>query len=199
MMEREDYFQIIGAPRAHSFELQDTDGAIVRLSDLSDKVVFLNSVYAGCPDVCPLHSERVAAIKASINDGPMKDFVQFISITTDPVNDTSDILRDYAEVHGLDPANWAILTKLPDQADDATSRLLAREYRLEFTLTTDSDMMMHAAVTCVVHIGGRFAGIFHGLEFEHVNLILYVSELINNAQHRGREKGWWDRVTGIIR
>ena len=127
----------------------------------------------------------------------MKDLVQFISITTDPVNDTPDVLRDYADRHGFDQSNWVILTKQPDQAED-TTRLLARDFGLEFTMTADSDMMMHGAVTHVLDIGGRFAAKFHGMEFKNVNLILYVSELINNAQHRRRELSWWDRLTGVF-
>jgi protein SCO1 len=196
MMGMEDYFQIIDAPSAPDFELHDAAGNLVRLSDYSDKVVVLSFVFASCPDICPLHSQKIAAIQSTSNDGPMKDLVQFISITTDPVNDTPDILRGYADVHGLDPVNWIMLTKTPDQPDDAT-RQLARDYGLEFTMTADSDMMMHAAVTHVVDIGGRFAGKFHGMTFDNVNLILYVSELINNAQQKDRKPGWWDWLTGV--
>ena len=197
MFKMEPYFQAIDAARAPAFELQDAAGNPVRLSDFSDKVVILHFIYASCPDVCPLHAEKIAAVQAAINDGPMKDLVHFISITTDPVNDTPDVLREYAQRHGLDPTNWVMLTKRPDQSDDAT-RLLAREYGLEFTMAADSDMMMHGAVTHVVDIGGRFAAKFHGMDFKNVNLILYVSELINNAQHRRRETSWWDRVTGVF-
>lgn len=197
MMEMEEYFQIIDTPSAPEFELQDAAGNLVRLSDYSDKIVILNFIYASCPDVCPLHSQKIAAIQASINDGPMKDMVQFISITTDPVNDTPDVLRDYADIHGLDPANWVLLTKAPNEPDDAT-RLLAKEYGLEFTMMAGSDTMTHAAVTHVIDRDGRFAGKFHGMNFSNVNLILYVSELINNAQHRRPERNWWDRLTGAF-
>jgi len=110
MFEMEPYFQAIDAAQAPGFELQDSEGNPVRLSDFSDKVVILHFIYANCPDVCPLHSQKIAAIQASINDGPMKDLVQFISITTDPVNDTPDVLRRYGEAHGLDPTNWAFVS-----------------------------------------------------------------------------------------
>lgn len=197
MFEMEPYFQAIDAAQAPGFKLQDFEGNTVRLSDFGDKVVILHFIYANCPDVCPLHSQKIAAIQASINDGSMKDLVQFISITTDPVNDTPDVLRDYSDRHGLDPSNWVILTKRPDQTENAT-RVLARDYGLEFTMTADSDMMMHGAVTHVVDIGGRFAAKFHGMDFKNVNLILYVSELTNNAQHRRREPSWWDRLTSVF-
>ena len=197
MLEMEKYFQPIDT-QAPAFELQDAGGNPVRLSDFDDKVVVLHFIYASCPDICPLHADKIATIQSSINSSPMKDMVQFISITTDPVNDTPDVLKDYAEWHGLDPANWVFLTKRPDQPDDAT-RQLAREYGLEFTMSQGSDAQMHGAVTHVIDRGGRLAGKFHGMEFENANLALYVSELINNAQHRQVEEGWWDRVTSLFR
>ena len=140
MFEMEPYFQAIDAAQASDFELRDSEGNTVRLSDFGDKVVILHFIYANCPDICPLHSQKIGAIQASINDGPMKDLVQFISITTDPVNDTPDLLRDYADRHGLDTSNWVILTKQPHQSDDVT-RLLAREYGMEFTMTADSELI----------------------------------------------------------
>lgn len=197
MVWRETYFQAIDAAHAPAFELLNAEASIVRLSDFSDKIVILHFIYANCPDICPLHTAKIAAVQASINDGPIKELVQFISITTDPANDTPDVLREYGERHGLDPSNWVILTNRPNQADDAT-RLLARDYGLEFTMIADSDMMMHGAVTHVVDIGGRFAAKFHGMDFNNLNLILYVSELINNAQRRRREPSWWDRLKGAL-
>ncbi len=198
MMEMEDYFQRIDEPSEPAFELQDAQGKLVRLSDYNDKIVVLYFIYAGCNDVCPLHSQKISEIQSAINEGPMKDMVQFIAITTDPANDTSEILQAYPEVHGLDTQNWVFLTTAAGQSEDATRRL-AREYGLEFTMTEDTDMMMHAAVTHVIDIGGRFAGKFHGMNFKNVNLVLYVSELINNAQHRQRERGWFDWLTGAFR
>lgn len=189
MMEMEDNFQIIDTPAAPDSELQDAKGNLVRLSDFNDKIIVSNFIHASCPATCTLHSRKIAAIQSSINAGPMKNLVQFISITTDPLNDTPDVLRDYAELHGLDPENWSFLTKTPDQPDNAT-RLLARDYGLEFTTTASSDMMISAVVTHVTDIGGRFAGKFHGLNFKNVNLILYLSELINNAQHRKRKQAY---------
>jgi protein SCO1/2 len=196
MMEMEQYFQIIDAA-APTFALQDADGKPVSLSDFGDKIVVLNFIYASCPDVCPLHSEKIAAIQASVNDGPMKDRVQFVSITTDPVNDTPEVLRDYGDLHGLDSSNWVMLTKTPDQPDDATRRL-AKDYGLEFTMTAESGTMIHGAVIHIIDTGGRLAGKFHGMEFSNVNLILYVSELISNGQHQSRDLSWWDRLTGIV-
>ena len=198
MMEMEDYFQPIEGEDAPGFELEDADGNPVSLSDFDDKVVVLNFIYASCPDICPLHSDKVAAIQSSLNSSAMKDMVQFISITTDPVNDTPEVMKDYAEWHGLDPSNWTFLTTRPDQSEDAT-RDLATDYGLEFTMSQDSDMQMHGAVVHVIDRSGRLAGKFHGMEFEDTNLVLYVNGLINNAQHSHAEEGWWHRISSIFR
>lgn len=196
MTEKERYFQAIDAP-APDFVLADADGNPVRLSDFADKVVVLHFIYASCPDFCPLHAQKIAEIQGMINDSAMKDMVQFVSVTTDPKNDTPDILREYGGWHGLDPSNWVFLTTQPDQPEDAT-RALARDYGLEFTMTAGSDAQMHGVVTHVIDRGGRLAAKFHGMKFENVNAVLYINGLINNAQHAGKDSGWLDSVRGLF-
>lgn len=61
--------------------------------------------------------------------------------------------------------------------------LILRIISGSLALFADIDKMMHGTVTQVVDIGGRFAAKCHGMGFENVNLVLYVSELINNAQY----------------
>ena len=67
---------------------------------------------------------------------PMKDEVAFVTITTDPARDTAEVLREYGDLHGLDPVNWMILTSGPDEPEDTTRRL-AEEFGLKFTQTDD--------------------------------------------------------------
>ena len=99
--ERERYFQTLDKD-APGFELRDASGNTLRLADFRDKVVILHFVYTNCPDVCPLHAERIAEIQQMINQTPMKDQVQFITVTTDPTNDTAKVMKAYGPAHGLD-------------------------------------------------------------------------------------------------
>lgn len=196
MTEKEKYFQAIDEP-APGFALADADGNPVRLSEFADKVVVLHFIYASCPDVCPLHAQKIAEIQGMINDSAMKDMVQFVSITTDPKNDTADVLREYGTWHGLDPANWVFLTTQAGQPEDAT-RALARDYGLEFTMTADSDAQLHGVVTHVIDRGGRLAAKFHGMKFENLNAVLYINGLLNNAQHADKDRGWFDSVRDLF-
>lgn len=93
MGDKEKYFQPLDK-EAPDFTLQEADGDVVSRGDLRGKVTILHFIYAGCPDVCPLHAEKIAEIQEMVNQTPMKDHVRFVSITTDPKNDTPDVLRE---------------------------------------------------------------------------------------------------------
>src|SRR5215510_14900860 len=120
--DREKYFQPVDKS-APDFMLQDADGRVLRLTDFRGKVVVLHFIYTSCPDVCPLHAERIAEIQSMINQTPMKDKVAFITITTDPKRDTGDVLRNYGKAHGLSPVNWVFLTAPTGALDDTTRKL----------------------------------------------------------------------------
>jgi protein SCO1/2 len=61
-----------------------------------------------------------------VNRTPMRELVQFVTLTTDPEHDTPAVMRDYGSSHGLDPVNWVFLRTTPDQPEDATRKLAER-------------------------------------------------------------------------
>ncbi|RWO04685.1 MAG: SCO family protein [Mesorhizobium sp.] len=193
MGSEEKFFQIIDEPAAPPFELADADGKAVRLSDFSDKIVVLYFIFASCTDLCPIHSEVIADIQRKVNATPMKDRVQFLAVTTDPVRDTSEVLDAYGPAHGLDAGNWMFLTTRPGQPD-GTTRKLSEAYNVRFEPLEDGQQM-HGAVTHVIDRGGRFAAKFHGLRFDPLNMVLYINGLTNNVRKPAKpEPGWWDRL-----
>jgi protein SCO1/2 len=197
MTAQEPYFQAIDQP-APAFDLVDGEGNPVALSDLSDKVVVLDFAFASCTDLCPLQSERLAEVQAKVNASPMKDMVQFVTVTTDPASDTPEVMQAYGEAHGLDPANWTFLTVGPDSPEDAT-RALSEAYANSFTPLEDGQQM-HGVVFHVIDRDGRLAAKFHGLDWEPMNMVLYVNGLTNapRRQQAASDQGLWDRVTALL-
>ncbi|CAN7661944.1 SCO family protein [Pararhizobium sp. LjRoot255] len=197
LRDKEKYFQAIDS-EAPGFSLLDADGHAVSLSDLRGKVVVLNFVYTNCPDVCPLHAERIAEIQKMVNQTPMKEMVEFVTITTDPKRDNGPVLSDYGEAHGLDPVNWVFLTSAPDRPED-TTRKLAEAYGLKFTEGEDG-MQMHGIVTHVIDQDGRLRARFHGLKFEPVNFVVFINALTNRTQkpHPHPQPGFWDKLKGSL-
>lgn len=198
LFDKEKYFQIKDGP-APDFALEDADGNPVRLQDFEGKVVVLHFIYAGCPDVCPLHAERIGEIQRMVNETPMKDRVQFITITTDPERDTPDVLKAYGPVHGLDSTtNWMFLTSGPDRPED-TTRKLAEEFGHGFTVTDDG-LQIHSVVTHIIDQNGKWVANFHGLGFEPTNLVLFINGLTNaNVPHKEPEPpSFWSRVRSMF-
>lgn len=192
---REKYFQPIDK-NAPNFTLQDADGRALSLADFRGKVVVLHFIYTSCPDVCPLHAERIAEIQALVNQTPMKEQVEFISVTTDPSRDTAQLLRDYGQAHGFNPVNWEFLTVKSDQPED-TTRKLAEQFGHRFDKTSDG-YQTHGIVTHVIDKEGRWRANFHGLNFEPSNLVVFVNALVNDLQkgHPHPTPSLWDRVRG---
>lgn len=195
LLRREKYFQAVNQP-APAFDLRDAAGRVRRLSDYRGRVVVLNFVFTKCPDVCPLHSEKIAQVQKMINDTPMKAQIAFLTVTTDPENDTAKVMRDFGRIHGLDPVNWTFLTTLSSQPAAAT-RKLAGAYGLRF-MTMPDGMQMHPVVTHVIDQEGRLRGRFHGLRFAPVNVVIYANALVNRAQaphsHGNAEPTLWEKV-----
>ncbi len=194
---REKYFQPLDK-EVPGFELQDPDGRMVRLADFRDKVVILHFIYTKCPDVCPLHAERIAEIQEMVNRTPMKDQVRFISVTTDPIHDTAEVMRAYGPAHGLDPVNWLFLSGGPAMPED-TTRKLAERFGHKF-MKTDEGYQIHGVVTHVIDREGRWRANFHGLKFQPTNLVVFINALVNDVHkaRKSRRRSFWDSVRKLF-
>jgi hypothetical protein len=113
----------------------------------------------------------------------MRDHVQFVSITTDPARDTTEVLKACGPPHGLDPSNWTFLTTRPGQPEDAT-RQLAERFGHKFT-PADNGEFVHGIVTHVIDRDGVLRANFHGLKFDPTNLVSLVNALVNDVHKPG--------------
>ncbi len=187
LRDRERYFQALESRPAPDFTLEDAEGRRVGLADLRGRVVVLHFVYASCPDICPLHADRIAELQSQLNRTPLRDSVQFVTITTDPERDTPDVLRGYGPVHGFGPTNWIFLTSGASQPE--ATRALAAAFGHHFTPMADG-MQMHGTVTHVIDREGRLRANFHGLDFAPDNLIAYVRALAGNEDRQPTQGAW---------
>ena len=196
LASREKYFQPVDNA-APPFALKDAEGRRVQLADFAGKVVVLHFIYASCTDVCPLHADLIAKVQEMVNATLMRDRVQFLSITTDPVRDTPDVLRAYGVAHGLDPQNWAFLTSGPDRPD--ATRALVEQFGHRFDVTP-SGVQIHGVVTHIIDREGRWRANFYGLQFDPVNLLVFVNALVNDVHHAEDKPHdtWWERIKQLF-
>ena len=91
--------------------LKDQNGRELRFySDvLKDKVVMLNVIFTHCTDACPLITRKLREVREAM--GPaLAAQVTFVSISSDPLNDTPEALKAFAAKQGVDGPNWLFLT-----------------------------------------------------------------------------------------
>ena len=90
--------------------LIDQDGRKLRLASdaLGDKIVVVSFVYTNCTDICPMVSQTFAQLQKSL--APMMDKkVRLVSLTVDPVRDTPERFKEYAQ-HFEPKPGWLWLT-----------------------------------------------------------------------------------------
>lgn len=96
---------------APSFALTDQLGRPLSDADLRGKVVVADFIYTTCTDICPALTAQMASLRTRLADaGLLGDDVVLLSISVDPIRDTSEVLRAYSEPFAADPANWYFLT-----------------------------------------------------------------------------------------
>lgn len=103
---------VIGpAPR---FRLKRESGKSFGSDELRGRVAAVTFIYATCRDTCPVLTSKMVALQRRLG----ADFgrgVGFVAITVDPLVDTPEVLRRYAEAHGADSRGWAFLTGTPEE------------------------------------------------------------------------------------
>src|ERR1051326_5513766 len=89
------------------FSLTNQFSKVVSRSNLLGQVWVVDVIFTRCPMSCEQMTRRMHALE---KDLPARLSMKFVSLTADPERDTPDVLRQYAERHGVDQSRWDFLT-----------------------------------------------------------------------------------------
>jgi protein SCO1/2 len=160
----------IGA--APDFALTSQDGAEVTLASLRGKVVAVAFIYASCPDVCPMLTDKMARVQDALG----ADFgaeVAFLSITTDPEHDTPAVLKEYAEAFDANLAGWIFLTGEP-----AAVRDVAHRYGVA-VVKAAGGQVDHTLLTTLIDRQGTMRVQYLGYRFDEEEFQRDLESLVN--------------------
>ena len=131
------------------FTLLDQEGRAVAGSRFRGRQIVLNFIFTRCPiaTMCPAATERMAALQQAAREAGAKDF-ELISISLDPEYDTPGVLKDYAQLRGLDTSNWSFLTG----PDAAVRHLLAQ---LGVIREFEGATIKHTLATVLINEDGK--------------------------------------------
>jgi protein SCO1/2 len=143
---------------APPFTLTSQDGKPVALADLRGKVLAVTFIYTGCPDICPLVTQKMVEVQNALG-AAFGAKIAFVSITLDPERDTPAVLKDYAQSWGAKPDGWMFLTGSPAAIRDVT-----RRYGVFFAKKEDGSVD-HTQLTTLVDADGQMRVQYIGWRF----------------------------------
>lgn len=94
------------------FEFTNQDSKLISNSFYEGKVWVVEFFFTTCPTICPKMTESMLKIQNEFYGNP--DF-GIASFSINPKNDTPEILKEYAKVHGATLKNWNFLTGEQDK------------------------------------------------------------------------------------
>ena len=89
------------------FELTTQRNEKFTQDSLKNKVTLINFIFTQCPGQCPILTQKMSVIAQEFKSDQR---FQAVSVTTDPDNDSADVLAVYAKGRGADIPSWHFLT-----------------------------------------------------------------------------------------
>lgn len=84
-------------------------------SSIEGKIVVIDFFFTRCPSICPAMTKNMKLLQDGIKSSEKvgdraADFVQFLSVSVDPENDSVPELKKWADRFQINPQNWWLLT-----------------------------------------------------------------------------------------
>jgi len=89
------------------FALVDQRGDTLRLADVGERIIVADFFFTTCPTICPKMTKQLVRVQQTFagDDGLM-----LLSHSVTPEMDSVPVLAAYAQLHGVDPQRWRLLT-----------------------------------------------------------------------------------------
>jgi protein SCO1/2 len=145
--------------QAPEFRLISQDNRPVALSDFRGKVIAVAFIFTRCTETCPVLTPMMSFVQDRLGQDFGKKIL-FITITVDPERDSPEVLKEYADSFGADPAGWFFLT---GPADDI--RKVTRSYGV-FAAKAENGNIDHTFLTSIIDRQGILRVQYLGVRFD---------------------------------
>lgn len=162
---------------APGFNLTNQDGRPLALKELRGKVVVTTFIFTGCGSTCPLLTAKLISIQRRLGaDSGAR--VYFAAISVDPLADTPQVLKRYAQAYGADLGSWAFLTGDPTQISD-----VAHRYGVYYKRQAGDDID-HTFLTSIIDQRGTLRVQYLGVRFDPEEMLGDIRSLLREGRGR---------------
>jgi len=99
--------ELVVIGKVPDFSFTNQNGKTVTNSDYKGKVYITEFFFTTCPSICPIMNRNMVKIQNEFYGNPNLGIASF---SIDPVYDTPEVLKDYAESYKITNTNWHLLT-----------------------------------------------------------------------------------------
>ncbi|MDW3191392.1 MAG: SCO family protein [Cytophagales bacterium] len=153
--------------RIPAFELVNQEGERITERHLVDRVTIVDFFFTSCPGICPkMTSNMMLVQEAFLNT----EEVMILSHSVTPKYDSIPVLKEYAELKGIQSEKWHLLT-----GDRSVIYDLGRnQYFIEedLGLEKDPEDFIHTENFVLIDQNRRIRGIYNGLNKTSVRQLI---------------------------
>jgi protein SCO1/2 len=160
------------------FSLQNQFGKSFSDSDLRGRVVVVDFIFTSCPDVCPLLTEQLGALRKRM---PAQAPLSFVSFSVDPEHDTPERLRTFAQQHGVAVDNFWFLTGPIAEVKRVVTLGFKQAMQAEPIREGQPRNVLHGTHFVLVDQRGEIRGFFANDKDGHEALQKAVSSLLSQG------------------
>ena len=140
------------------FQLRDQDGNQVTLESFRGHPFVVTFIFTRCPipNFCPRMSQNFAELQKSIQaSSDAVAATRLLSISFDPTFDTPEVLKQYAQRAGGDPAIWTFATGEAPEVESLTKAF-------SILVQPESGTISHSLATALIDRDGKIVKIWRG-------------------------------------
>lgn len=139
------------------FSLVDQDEQVFDRQTMKGNLWVSAFVFTHCRSTCPRLTAHMKGLQTRLSDVPN---ASLLSVTVDPRNDTSEVLKAYMTKNDLDERNWRFITG----DEDAIRHVVVDGFRVgmgdEESREAGSDEIMHSNAFVLVDDRARVRGYY---------------------------------------
>jgi protein SCO1/2 len=150
--------ELKGFHKVSDFKWLNQEGKIITSDTFKNKIYVASFFFTSCPGICPKMRSQLSKVQHEfLND----DNVLIISHSIQPSTDTVEILKKYADDHGIVSGKWHLITgKREDIYKAARDDYFANEDLGKFV--SDEDFL-HTENLVLVDTNRHIRGVYNGL------------------------------------
>ena len=160
------------------FSFLNQNGKIITQKDYEGKVYVADFFFTTCKSICPKMTTNLVDVQKAFLDNPK---VKLLSFSVMPDIDSVSVLKEYAEMNGVDDSKWNLVT-----GDKKAIYTMARKSYLAVKQGKPEEQydMVHTENFVLVDSKKRVRGFYDGTNKEEIKkLIEDIKWLVEDEKH----------------